>query len=84
MGDFNITRGSYSLELLFPGARHAYDEAGSGWGATYPRDGWPYLHIDHVLMTSDDLAATRYEIVDPGIGLRRLQIAEIRRLEGER
>jgi endonuclease/exonuclease/phosphatase family metal-dependent hydrolase len=48
LGDFNITRGSASLEAAFPGHREAFAEAGSGWGASFeePR---PLFHIDLLL-----------------------------------
>jgi hypothetical protein len=67
IGDFNITRGSASIDVLFPGMRYAYEEAGHGYGATFHR-GWvlPLYHIDHMLVGSD-VQALRYDIVDRGI-----------------
>jgi hypothetical protein len=35
MGDFNIVRGSASLEVLAPGMRDAFEEAGWGRGASW-------------------------------------------------
>jgi hypothetical protein len=48
VGDFNITRGSASLGVVFPRHREAFAEAGSGWGASFdePR---PLFHIDLLL-----------------------------------
>jgi hypothetical protein len=75
VGDLNITRGSAALATLFPALHHAWDDAGSGYGATFPRL-VPLYHIDHVLL-ADDLVATEYEIIDPGIGLHLPQRARI-------
>jgi len=78
IGDFNITRGSASLEMLFAGSaalRHAFDDAGHGYGATYPRRG-PLWHIDHMLL-GPALRAVRYDIADKGAGRHRAQVAWI-------
>jgi hypothetical protein len=75
VGDFNITRGSASLRLMFPNMRHAYDEAGRGWGATYHVN-WPLLHIDHILL-GESVRATRYELTNPRVGRHLIQRATI-------
>lgn len=72
LGDFNIPRGSASLAAMFPHIRHAYDEAGHGYGATYYRR-WPLYHIDHILL-AESVSARRYDIIDPGIGRHRAQV----------
>lgn len=67
MGDFNIPRHSASIAALFPGLRDAYDNAGHGYGATFPRR-MPLYHIDHVLINeSAGLQALRYDIIDQGV-----------------
>ncbi len=75
VGDFNMTRGSALLHRMFPAMRHAYEDAGHGYSATFPRK-WPLYHIDHVLL-SEDWRATRYDIVDPEAGRHRAQVAWI-------
>lgn len=73
VGDFNAVRGGASLSRFAPLMRHAFDEAGTGFGATYPRR-FPLLHIDHILLGAR-VAALRYEVVDPGLGQHRMQTA---------
>lgn len=75
VGDFNIPRGSASINLLFPGLREAFDDAGHGYGATYPRN-LPLYHIDHMLL-NDDLRVIRYDLVKPGLGRHWAQIGWI-------
>ena len=55
--------------------RHAFDEAGSGWGATFRRD-FPIFHIDHTLL-GDEIEAVDYRLIDPGIGRHRAQVIEL-------
>ncbi|MDZ4829075.1 MAG: hypothetical protein SGJ09_02615 [Phycisphaerae bacterium] len=71
LGDFNITRSSASLSLIAPGMRDAWDDAGVGWGASWPRV-WPVLHLDHVML-APELRARRYELFDPRAGVHRAQ-----------
>jgi len=75
VGDFNMTRGSASITHMFPGMRHAFDEAGTGYGATFPR-GRPFLHIDHILL-GPRVAALAYDLIDPGAGHHVAQAATI-------
>ena len=75
VGDFNIPRGSASLDTLFPNMRHAFKEAGHGYGATFPRT-FPLWHIDHMLL-SPSLHALDYDIIDPGRSRHRMQVARI-------
>lgn len=81
IGDLNITRGSAALQELFPGYHHAYDEAGHGYGASYHRR-FPLYHIDHVLL-HDGVQATRYDLIDPGMGRHRVQVVELGRAASE-
>jgi len=75
LGDFNMTRGSAAMRHLFPDLHHAFDEAGRGYGATFPRPA-PLYHIDHTLL-ADGLRATAYELVDPGVGSHLVQIGHV-------
>jgi len=75
LGDFNVTRGSASLKALLPGMRHAFDDAGHGYAATYYRP-YPLYHIDNMLIDAS-LRATEYAIIDPGFGRHRAQTARI-------
>lgn len=71
VGDFNTTRGGFALQHMFPDVRHAFDDAGRGYVATYPR-AVPLYHIDHVLLGSA-IRCTQYVIDDPGISRHRIQ-----------
>ena len=75
LGDFNMTRRGAALKTAFPNLVHAYDQAGSGYGATYPRK-FPLFHIDHILL-AQTLQAQTYQLIDPQAGRHMLQIAEI-------
>jgi hypothetical protein len=77
IGDFNITRGSASIATLFPNMRHAYDEAGHGYSATFHR-AWimPLYHIDHMLL-GPDVEAVRYDVIDRGVSRHKAQQAWI-------
>ncbi|MHC4101720.1 MAG: hypothetical protein ACYS15_19115 [Planctomycetota bacterium] len=75
VGDFNMTRGSTSMNALFPGFAHAWDQAGRGYGATFPR-GFPLYHLDHTLL-ADTVQATDYTLVDLGIGRHLAQRVEL-------
>ena len=76
IGDFNMTRGGAALRTAFPDLEHAYDQAGHGYGATYPR-AFPLYHIDHVLL-AESLQAVDYQLVDPGIGRHVIQVTQLR------
>ena len=75
VGDCNMTRGSAALALLTPGLRHAFDEGGHGYAASFHR-AFPLYHIDHVLL-DESLRCTRYDLVDPGVGRHHAQAAWI-------
>lgn len=77
IGDFNITRDSASIDALFPGMQDAFNVAGHGWGASFPRR-LPLYHIDHVLVNdTTGLRAARYDIIDEGHSRHRTQKAWI-------
>ncbi len=75
IGDFNMTRGGAALRIAFPDLEHAYDQAGHGYGATYPR-AFPLYHIDHVLL-NDSLQAQDYRLVNPGLGRHVIQVVQL-------
>lgn len=76
MGDCNTPRGSWSLTLLHPGMRHAFDDAGVGPAYTYPQAA-PIIAIDQMLL-GPHLRAEEYRIVDMGGSRHRAQVARIR------
>jgi len=77
VGDFNIPRGSSSISVMFPGLRDAFNIAGHGSGASFPRR-LPLYHIDHVLVNERaGLTAARYDLIDEGLGRHRAQKAWI-------
>ena len=75
VGDFNIPRGSASLRLIARGMTHAFDQAGCGYAATWPRR-WPITQIDHIFL-APTMRAWRYRVLDMGRGRHRLQSARI-------
>lgn len=75
VGDFNTPRGSASLRFLTGGMANAYDQGGAGYAATFPRER-PLWHID-LMFVAPRLRALRYDVVDPGEGRHRMQVAEL-------
>lgn len=75
VGDFNITRNSAAMRTMFPDMRHAFHEAGHGYGASFFRI-FPLYHVDHTLL-GDSVRATRYDIIDPGVSRHRVQSVRI-------
>jgi hypothetical protein len=75
VGDFNIPRGSVSLGLIAQGMANAFDQAGHGLVATYPRQR-PILHLDQMFIGPDH-RAVRYDVRDGGSGYHRLQTARV-------
>jgi hypothetical protein len=76
VGDVNLTRDSASLKTLFPGMRHAYHEAGHGYGATFHRT-FPLYHIDQMLL-GDDFECVRYDLRPTPVGRHRAQVGWIK------
>jgi len=75
VGDFNTTRGSASIARLLPEMRHAWDEAGRGWGSSYST-ALPLWHIDHVLL-APSLRAVDYVLLDLGLSAHRAQVVVV-------
>lgn len=75
VGDFNTIRGSWSLRGLVGDRTNAFDAAGRGWGATFPRT-LPLAQIDQMFV-GDGWRTTRYLIFDPGSGHHRAQVGDL-------
>ena len=75
IGDLNMTRGSDSIETMFPTLHNAFDDAGRGIDGTFHRK-WPFFHIDHILL-SPAFEATEYHTIRPDIGRHLIQRATI-------
>jgi len=81
VGDFNLTRNSASLRTIAPQHEHAFNIAGTGYGATYPR-GLPIVHIDHMLVSKELTGRIKaYCLRDPQTSHHLMQVI---RLNGER
>jgi endonuclease/exonuclease/phosphatase (EEP) superfamily protein YafD len=75
LGDFNAPRRSRALARLPVGWRHAYDEAGTGWAATWPVP-VPLLAIDQALV-GPRLRAVGYRLAGTPWSDHRLQVIEL-------
>lgn len=66
MGDFNTPRESAWLDAWRKSFHHAFDEAGSGWSETWPRQSpVALLSIDHVWSSRELLPLTAARIWSP-------------------
>ncbi|QYK47238.1 MAG: hypothetical protein KF838_10655 [Phycisphaeraceae bacterium] len=78
IGDFNIPRGSRSLDTLTNGpgwqTRDAFRQAGIGYAATWPLS-TPLWHIDQAFL-APWLRATSYRVINPRKGLHWMQVVE--------
>lgn len=66
VGDFNTPRGSGSLRRIVGEADSAFERAGSGWSATWPRE-FPLWHIDQVFVDKT-VGVRAHRVVDLGPG----------------
>ncbi len=76
IGDFNAPRGSRSVRAVVGGMTNAFDAAGRGPMGTWPRR-TPLWHIDQAFV-GELVEATRYRVVDPGLGEHRMQVIDLR------
>jgi hypothetical protein len=83
VGDFNIPRGSRSLDAITGGRPNAFDQSGYGpaasWPCKWPRTSrriWPILHLDQ-MFAGPSLRAESYTLIDPGSGTHRMQRADV-------
>lgn len=74
VGDFNARRRAHWLGTLPRGYAHAYNEAGVGWGYTWP-DGFPLWDIDQCIL-GPRVRAIRYDLMATGVSDHRLQLFE--------
>lgn len=74
-GDFNAPRGSASLRHVTMGARNAFDQAGEGYCATFPRER-SLWHLDQVFVGAT-MKAVRYAVIDAPSGSHRPQLADV-------
>lgn len=79
MGDLNLDAGSGALAAAYPGLVPAFEVAGEGYAASYPRR-WPLWQTDQTLVERD-LAVCRYRLVDLGFGTHRAQELSIERAD---
>ncbi len=73
-GDFNAPRRSLAFLELPPGFRHAYNEAGGGWGYTWPMP-VPALAIDQCVC-GPDLIPVKYQLRSTILSDHRIQILD--------
>lgn len=75
VGDFNIPRGSASLEHLSFGLREAHDLIGVGRVASWPRP-MPFWHID-LCFVADGVELVRYDLLDVDAAEHLVQVVDI-------
>lgn len=75
VGDLNIPRGSASLTILAEGMANAFDQAGHGLVATYPRER-PLLHLDQMFVGHRH-RANKYSVLFGDSGTHAMQWARI-------
>jgi hypothetical protein len=75
VGDFNTPRGSGSLKIIAGTMRHAFDDAGHGFAATWPRKA-PAIAIDQAFL-GDHLEAVRYRVVDLGAAQHSAEVIDL-------
>ncbi|MBX3410514.1 MAG: endonuclease/exonuclease/phosphatase family protein [Phycisphaeraceae bacterium] len=75
VGDFNTPRGMWSLSLLHPDMRSAFDDAGRGPAPSWPTR-FPVLAIDHTLL-APWLKAARYELRQLHAGVHLPQVVDL-------
>lgn len=81
LGDTNIPRGSASLDLICSaggeGFVHAFDEAGWGLRASWPR-AFPVFHLDHTFV-APWLQAVGYRLAEPPVSDHWFQLIDVQR-----
>lgn len=76
VGDFNIPRGSASLNQIDEALPNAYDQAGRGDMSSFPRI--PLVHIDQTFV-GPKLRAWRYDVKPVGRAPHRMQVVDLAR-----
>lgn len=75
MGDFNTPHGAYSLRAINQGFPGAYEQAGMGHAATFPR-AWPLWQIDQAFV-APSLRTISHDVLDPGSGTHRMLVVDV-------
>ncbi|MFO1022622.1 MAG: hypothetical protein U0903_18280 [Planctomycetales bacterium] len=90
IGDLNAPRLSRQLCRLPAGYRHAYDEAGKGWSATWPTCwpgyarfripfdwlcAFPLWSLDHTLL-GPRVVALKYQLLTTRVSDHRMQVLD--------
>lgn len=75
MGDFNTPHGAYSLQAVNQGFPGAYEQAGMGHAATFPR-AWPLWQIDQAFI-APSLRTISHDVLDPGSGTHRMLVIDV-------
>jgi hypothetical protein len=75
VGDFNTPHRAHSLSILTQNFESAYDQAGLGYSATFPRD-WPLWQLDQAFI-APPLRACTHEIVDTARGSHRMLVFDV-------
>ncbi len=77
VGDFNTPHGSYSLRAITRGYTSAYQQAGLGYAATFPR-AFPLWKLDQAYL-APWLQAVAHDTIDTGRGSHRMLLVDIER-----
>lgn len=75
VGDFNTPHHSRSLSILTQNFKSAYDQAGMGYAATFPRE-WPLWQLDQAFI-GPPLRACTHEIVSTPRGSHRMLVFDV-------
>lgn len=75
IGDFNTPRGAKSIRIVTGDMQSAYEAAGDGYAATYPRV-LPLWHLDQAYVTKS-LRVGWYQVRNPGGGTHAMQVLDV-------
>lgn len=75
IGDFNTPRGADSIKIVAGEMQSAYDVAGNGYAATYPRV-LPLWHLDQAYVAKS-LRVGWYQVRNPGGGSHAMQVVDV-------
>lgn len=75
IGDMNTPRGADSLRIVTGDMQSAYDAAGNGYAATYPRV-LPLWHVDQAYVAKS-LRVGWYQVRNPGGGSHAMQVVDV-------
>ncbi len=75
LGDFNTPRGSASIREITGSLESAFDQAGSGYAATYPAS-VPLWHLDQCFLAKT-VRASEYRVLPASFGTHRMQVIDL-------